>query len=229
MPRQVWAARPLRVKYALAKSARQGGELWYTIVLSAMVRFPNSQSEKAILSATTDGATAAQVVLESDGRSVTASTLGYVSGRRFERSNGMSAHIAFENYLQLQGVRPGINLLEIAVETIRGSAPDTVRILPETGIRVTRIDPYELHIEPPHNLALQRSAFQRSLSRDTQRQSARWPGCRRGETHSFPRGSGLPTAHDHQCRGRRIRWTGKADNRLGGNLCDRPCDQGKLQ
>lgn len=152
LPRPITPINPLRVRYALEASARQGGKLWYTIVLNASVRFPAGQSGKAILSAATDGATAAQIVLESDGRRVRTSMLGYVSGRRLEQSDGMLATVGFENYLQLQGVRPGDNLLEIAIESIRGAAPELVTILPGTGLRLTTIDPYELRISSSRQL-----------------------------------------------------------------------------
>jgi hypothetical protein len=135
-------------RYRLSPGTRQGVPLWYTIRLHAGFRFARRTGE-CILSAATNGLTAAQIIVKTDSRAAQVSSLGWIQGRRLSRLSAKTARIDFRNYLQTQGARPGSNTLTVTLDVLRGRCFDSVSVLPDSGIGATAVRPDELRLLVP--------------------------------------------------------------------------------
>ena len=122
--------------------------LWYTIRLHAGFRFAREPGE-CILSAATNGMTAAQIVVETDRRGAQVSSVGWIQGRRLSRFSTRTARIDFRNYLQTRGTRPGLNTLAVTLEILHGRCFDSLTVLPDSGIGATTVRPDELRLLVP--------------------------------------------------------------------------------
>jgi hypothetical protein len=122
--------------------------LWYTIRLHAGFRFAREPGE-CILSAATNGMTAAQLVVKTDRRAAQVSSVGWIQGRRLSRFGTRTARIDFRNYLQTRGTRPGLNTLTVTLEVLHGRCFDSLSVLPDSGIGATTVRPDELRLLVP--------------------------------------------------------------------------------
>ena len=135
-------------RYRLSRGTRQGVPLWYTIRLHAHFRFARRRGE-CILSAATNGLTAAQIIVKTDRRAAQVSSVGWIQGRRLSRLSAKTASIDFRNYLQTKGPRAGQNTLTVTLDLLRGRCFDSVSVLPDSGIGATTVRPDELRLLVP--------------------------------------------------------------------------------
>jgi hypothetical protein len=134
--------------YRLSPGTRQGVPLWYTIRLHVRFRFARRPGE-CILSAATNGLTAAQIIVKTDRRAAEVSSVGWIQGRRLSRLRAKTAQVDFRNYLQTHGPRPGRNTLSVALDFVRGRCFDSLSVLPDSGIGATTVRPDELQLLVP--------------------------------------------------------------------------------
>jgi len=144
------------VRFRLPHGTRQGRPLWYLVRLQATVRFARGVHGKFLLTADVNGATAAQIPIVVRRGSLRLEELGLVEGRRTRTVAGRHARVDFRNYIQISGIRGGLNVLHFAIEPliVRGLArPQTfeVAVLSNSGIEATRALPDELllYARPP--------------------------------------------------------------------------------
>ena len=144
------------VRFRLPRGTRQGRPLWYLVRLQATVRFARGVRGKFLLTADVNGATAAQIPIIVRRGSLRLEELGLVEGRRSRTVAGRHARLDFRNYIQISGIRGGLNVLHFAIEplTVRGLAlPHAfeVAVLGGSGIEATRALPDELLLsaQPP--------------------------------------------------------------------------------
>ncbi len=135
-------------RYRLNPRTRHGRPLWYTIRLHAGFRFARRSGE-CILSAATNGMTAAQIIVKTDRRAAQVSSVGWIQGRRLLRLSAKTARIDFRNYLQTRGARPGRNTLTVTLDVLRGRCFDSLSVLPDSGIGATTVRPDELRLLVP--------------------------------------------------------------------------------
>jgi hypothetical protein len=135
-------------RYRLRSGAKQGAPLWYTIRLHARFRFARRPGE-CILSAATNGLTAAQIIVKTDRRAAQVSSVGWIQGRRLSRLSAQTARVDFRNYLQTRGPRPGRNTLTVTLDVLRGRCFDSLSVLPDSGIGATTARPDELRLLVP--------------------------------------------------------------------------------
>jgi hypothetical protein len=135
-------------RYRLSSGTRQGVPLWYTIRLHARFRFARRPGE-CILSAATNGLTAAQIIVKTGRRAAQVSSVGWIHGRRLSRLSARTARVDFRNYLQTKGPRPGRNTLTVTLDVLRGRCFDSLFVLPDSGIGATTVRPDELRLLVP--------------------------------------------------------------------------------
>jgi len=135
-------------RYGLGAGTRQGAPLWYTIRLHVAFRFSRTPGE-CVVSAATNGMTGAQVIVRTGRRAAVVSSLGWIQGRRRARVTAPTAHLDFRNYLQLQGVRPGLNTFTVTEDVLRGRCFESVSLLPDSGVGATSVRPDELRLLVP--------------------------------------------------------------------------------
>ena len=169
-------------RYRLSPGTRQGVPLWYTIRLHARFRFARRPGE-CILSAATNGLTAAQIIVKTDRRAAQVSSVGWIQGRRLSRLSAKTARIDFRNYLQTRGPRPGPNTLTVTLDVLRGRCFDSLSVLPDSGIGATTVRPDELRLLVPQQpivatagrrteASVRASATRRAARRRARRQAA---------------------------------------------------------
>lgn len=134
--------------FRLPPSSAQGPSRWYTIRLRAVLRLARGSGE-CILSAATDGATAAQVDVQTHPRSASVSSLSWIQGRHRALTRARAVTLDFRNYLQVRGVRAGANPLTLTVDALHGPCLESIRLLSGTGIATTRARPDELRFLVP--------------------------------------------------------------------------------
>jgi len=135
-------------RYRLSPGTRPGDRLWYTIRLHAGVRFARRSGE-CILSAATNGLTAAQIIVKTDRRAAQVSSVGWIQGRTLSRVSAKTTRIDFRNYLQTRGARPGRNTLTVTLDVLHGRCFDSLSVLPDSGIGATSVRPDELRLLVP--------------------------------------------------------------------------------
>lgn len=134
--------------FELPRGSAQGPARWYTIRLRAALRLTRSSGD-CLLSAATDGATAAQIEVQTQRRSAVVSSLGWIQGRHRRVTRARVVALDFRNYLQVRGVRAGANPFTLTVETLRGRCFEGVRLLRGSGIATTPARPDELRFLVP--------------------------------------------------------------------------------
>jgi hypothetical protein len=121
--------------------------LWLYLRLCARVTIPAAARGEVVLSAETNGFTAAQVLLQPRGDSMVVDSLGWISGHRRFAVPGRTAHVLLSNYLQERGARSGAN--RFAVHLSPALPGSNVRLARCTGIGATRARPDELRLVAP--------------------------------------------------------------------------------
>ena len=134
--------------FELPRGSAQGPLRWYTIRLRAVLWLARGNGD-CLLSAATDGATAAQIELHTQPRSATVSSLGWIQGRRRLAPRAGRVDLDFRNYLQVRGVRGGANPFTLTLEVLRGRCLTRIRLLRGSGIATTRARPDELRFLVP--------------------------------------------------------------------------------
>jgi hypothetical protein len=135
-------------RFRLSPNTRQGVPLWYTIRLHTRFRFARRRGE-CILSAATNGLTAAQIIVKTDRRAAQVASVGWIQGRRLLRLSAKTARVDFRNYLQTKGPRSGRNTLTVTLDVLRGRCFDSLSVLPDSGLGATRVRPDELRLLVP--------------------------------------------------------------------------------
>jgi hypothetical protein len=134
--------------FTLPQGTRQGAPLWYAIHLSGLVHLKPGHSE-CELSAATDGATAAQFVIRTQGHRTLISTNGWIQGGSDRMIKSPVYRVNFWNYLQTSGVHGGVNSLTLSVQDLGAPCIRGVRLFKGTGVAVTKADPRELQLLAP--------------------------------------------------------------------------------
>jgi hypothetical protein len=134
--------------FDLPRGSAQGPVRWYTIRLRAVLR-PARGTGECILSAATDGATAAQIELQTHPRSAVVSSLGWIQGRRRLVTRAGLVRLDFRNYLQVRGVRGGANAFTLTLDVLHGPCLESIRLLSGSGIATTGARPDELRFLVP--------------------------------------------------------------------------------
>ena len=96
-----------------------------------------------------DAFDAAAVARAVQGQDAVVSSLGWIQGRRRARVTAPTAHLDFRNYLQLHGVRPGLNTFTVTEDVLRGRCFESVSLLPDSGVGATSVRPDELRLLVP--------------------------------------------------------------------------------
>ena len=141
------------VRFQLPSSAGQGVDGWYILELTLRVDLDPMAGLDArnYVSVDTNGRTAAQIKFERDvvaGQSaVRWSTTELFTGSSRGIAFGTSLTISYSNYLQVEGVRPGENVLTLKLEQPQGIVVRSVTL--ETGSNVSkgRLGPPRLTID----------------------------------------------------------------------------------
>jgi hypothetical protein len=138
------------MRYTLPDDAKQGSGLWYTVRLHLLV-FVRHSAGTCIVSASTNDDAAAQIEVTTRSTGATFDSLGWIDGHRIWHEDADVVALRFQNYLQVNGVRPGRNVLSVKTETLAGHCVSKVVVLPDTGIGTTRTRPDELRLLVPRD------------------------------------------------------------------------------
>lgn len=134
--------------FELPRGSAQGPARWYTIRLRAVLQLARGTGE-CILSAASDGATAAQVDVQTHPRSAVVSSLSWIQGRHRVLTRASAVTIDFRNYLQVRGVRGGANPFTLTLDVLHRPCVKRIRVLRGSGIAVTSARPDELRFLVP--------------------------------------------------------------------------------
>lgn len=134
--------------FALPRGSAQGPSRWYTIRLRAVLHIARGSGE-CIVSAATDGATAAQVDVQTHPHSAVVSSLSWIQGRHRVLMRAGAVTLDFRNYLQVRGVRAGANPFTLTVDALRGPCLKRIELLRGSGIATTPARPDELRFLVP--------------------------------------------------------------------------------
>jgi len=134
----------------LPLNAKQGERTWYTVRLRVRitVRPGGADRGQAELLLATNGYGGALVTLDGRDDGVRTFHTGYLGGTVDRLDHGRTVHVDTENYVQLEGILGGKNILEV---TLDGS-PDLVErveVLAETGLQSTKASPQQLSLKAP--------------------------------------------------------------------------------
>lgn len=135
------------VDFELADGASQGGSGWYVVDLAIQADFGSSAAvgSRNYISVATNGRTAAQIEFTADRvglePTVRWSTYELFTGPAEGIVFGESVTLRFRNYMQIAGVRPGVNRLELQLEQPAGVVVSSVRLLKGSGVSVGVLGP----------------------------------------------------------------------------------------
>ena len=172
--------------FELPRGSAQGPARWYTIRLRTVLRLARGTGD-CILSAATDGATAAQIEVQTHPRSAVVSSLGWIQGRRTLATRARVVKLDFRNYLQVRGVRAGANPFTLTLETLHGRCLENVRLLSGSGIATTHARPDELRFLVPMQVLTATRGRQLTIPYELSRRGG-WPDRGALVTLSVPRG-----------------------------------------
>lgn len=138
--------------FHLPRDAREGHGEWYVIRLVGRLALSRSPGECA-LSASTNGRTSAQFIIKTHRNAASLSETGWIQGSRLIRTRSRFVHLDYRNYVQISGVRPGLNPLTVSLRNLqRSSCIRDIVLSPGTGIYVTTANPEELSLHVPRTL-----------------------------------------------------------------------------
>lgn len=140
---------PRGAVFMLPNDAAQGSPLWYLIRLRLQVRMTlarTAQHGVAYVGASTNGYACAMIRFEprrqNNGQVRThVSTSGIIDGMRQRIASTESVAVEFANYLQLRGVKPGLNTVEFRTERYGGARIERLEILEDSGMEISRRGP----------------------------------------------------------------------------------------
>lgn len=139
------------IQFGFPPGARQGPSGWYLGHLHATVKVGAAPpGAVAYLDASVNGWEWAQIrlrILRTARGTVTLWDCPSILGGAHGRSPGTTAHIAFDNFLTIGAVRPGISTLSFALERYHGAVLRTVVIGTSTALEYSRRGPARLSVE----------------------------------------------------------------------------------
>lgn len=141
------------VRYDLPSSARQGGDGWYILDLKLTLVIHPEAPLGAVnyVSVSTNGRAAAQIKFVSDRiagyPAVRWSTTELFTGSSKGMAFGTSLTLSYSNYLQLEGVRPGENVLTLKLEQLHGIVVRSVTLEPGSSVSKGRLGPPRLTLD----------------------------------------------------------------------------------
>jgi len=172
--------------FELPTGSAQGPARWYAIRLRATLGLARSPGD-CILSAATDGATAAQIEIQTRPGSATVSSLGWIQGRRRVVTHARRVRLDFRNYLQVHGVKAGANPLRLTLDVLGGRCLTGLKLLRGTGIAVTTARPDELRFLVPTSALTATKGHALTIPYELSRRGG-WPDRGATVTLSAPRG-----------------------------------------
>jgi hypothetical protein len=172
--------------FALPRGSAQGPVRWYTIRLRAALRLARGAGD-CILSAATDGATAAQIEVQTHRRAAAVSSLGWIQGRRRLVTRSRRVDLDFRNYLQVHGVRAGANPFTLTLDVLGGRCLERIRLLRGSGIAATHARPDELRFLVPTQGLTATKGRELTIPYELSRRGG-WPDRGATVTLSVPRG-----------------------------------------
>ena len=139
------------VVYRLPAGVAQGRGGWYLLRLHYVAQLARDPASGTFnVAAATNGRTSGSTIFtvgRKRGRIVVrADDLGLVRGSEIRQSSSLRQEIFFENYLAIKGVRPGANTLTFEVTSNSIPLVETVRILADTGIELSRLGPASIDL-----------------------------------------------------------------------------------
>jgi hypothetical protein len=139
--------------YRLPAGARQGPDHWYLIHLHFIIIFaPASGPGRAYVIGLTNDHAAAQIQFRQrrphrhGTPRIAWNSLDLIRGEVKRVTSSRMIEVDFKNYVQLDGVRPGANSLEIVLERFGRLRVASLRVLPDSGIILTGRGPPDLAI-----------------------------------------------------------------------------------
>jgi hypothetical protein len=172
--------------FELPRGSAQGPARWYTIRLRAALQLARGTGE-CILSAATDGATAAQVDVQTHPRSAVVSSLSWIQGRHRVLTRASAVTLDFRNYLQVHGVRGGANPFTLTLDVLHGPCLKSIRLLSGSGIATTGARPDELRFLVPTEVLTATKGRELTIPYELSRRGG-WPDRGATVTLSLPRG-----------------------------------------
>jgi hypothetical protein len=172
--------------FELPRGSAQGQDRWYTIRIRAVLLLARGTGE-CILSAATDGATAAQVDVQTSPRSAVVSSLSWIQGRRRVLTRSRAVKLDFRNYLQVHGVRAGANPFTLTLDALHGPCLERIRLLRGSGIATTRARPDELRFLVPNELLTATKGRELTIPYELSRRGG-WPDRGATVTLAVPKG-----------------------------------------
>jgi len=172
--------------FELPRRSAQGPVRWYAIRLRAVLGLARGAGE-CILSAATDGATAAQIDIQTHPRSAVVSDLGWIQGRRRLLTRAAAVQIDFRNYLQVHGVRAGANPFTLTLDVLHRPCLRSIRLLSGSGIATTAARPDELHFLVPTQVLTATKGHALTIPYELSRRGG-WPDRGASVTLSVPDG-----------------------------------------
>jgi hypothetical protein len=139
-------------RFRMPAGAKQGADTWYLMRVDLEVIFARGSRKGSVLvSGYTNDRAAAQIEFyteqNSSGTQVTswdsADAINGPDAGRFKSNRG---HVRYVNYLQLSGVKPGINILTFAAERFGHPAISKINIGPASGIYASPNGPVDLDV-----------------------------------------------------------------------------------
>lgn len=132
----------ISIDYILPENATQGPENWYVIHLNFLIEF-NEQSEdgRCYVSALTNDYSCAQIEFETkrvdNSLIIDWNTVDVLNGDIAYSTSSLSMNVSFSNYLQISGVKPGLNILTFKLEQYEGVEVGNLRVFDDSGIEYT--------------------------------------------------------------------------------------------
>ena len=132
--------------YWLPADAAQGSDWWYLLDFHfGLVPSPDTAPGSVVVSASTNGRTAAQVrfriVLAAGRPFMQWESYDLVDGSRRYTTTARQEDVRIRNYLQTDGVRPGANSVEARIEISEGVRVERLTVYDDSGVLRSRVGP----------------------------------------------------------------------------------------
>ena len=137
----------ISIEYILPENAAQGPENWYVIHLNFLIKFSDQSEEgRCYVSALTNDYSCAQIKFETkmvdNSLIIDWSTVDLINGGIEYSTSSLSidvSDVSFSNYLQISGVKPGLNVLTFKLEQYEGIKVTNLRVFDSSGIEYTHL------------------------------------------------------------------------------------------
>ena len=135
--------------FDLPAGAAQGPTYWYVLKLRARITWSAEPRATGGFTAATNGKAVSQVEMETDATGHRVFYNGLLTGPVNDRSSDPSTTVEYENYGQLEGIKPGTNQLTFKHQRYEGVVASAIEILPGTVLYRTDVHPFQLEIGLP--------------------------------------------------------------------------------